>query len=484
MTAATVLPSSATPAAPTTMRYAVPAFAGAAADYLACTDLEVCLDGPAGTGKSFAALWKMHLRRILYPGSRGMVARKTLVALKLSTLVTFREQVLGDLLARGLVRYWSARSDMPAHYAYWNGSVVVPTGLDTPGRALSTEYDDILVDEALDTDVTDIETLLSRIRRPGREYGTGDRPPYAQLTLVTNPGPASHWMNRRMLAGRMTRLVSRHADNPRMTPEYLHLLETSLSGVRRQRLYLGIWASAEGTVYEDAWSPARNLVPRARYSTRPTGAGALLGACGLDPTWPRYMGIDWGHRAPMAVQWYARLPDGELVLYREIYVTQRYVEDVAREALHLMGWTLDAHGALRTTRRDADPLPRVTWGDVDPQYRETWERASGLAVTPASKGPDSIADGIQAVAARLRAGRLLVLAGSLVSRDPYLEASYQPCGFAEEIEAYVWDHRVGTPREVPRDEHDHAMDACRYVVTGLDRQPETGRSIAFHAIGW
>src|SRR5258708_19006932 len=249
-------------------RLAVPAFRGGAAELMSAADTEVCMDGPAGTGKSFAALWKMHLRRIYFPGSRGLLARKTLISLKSSTLVTYREQVLGPLLASGHVKYYGAKADEPAHYAYWNASKTVIVGLDSPGKAMSTEYDDVLVDEALDTEEADIEALLTRIQRPGHLYNMPGRPPFAQVILVTNPGPPHHWLNQRMLAQRTRRVLSLHGDNPAMTPEYLHLLETSLTGARRERLFAGRWVSAEGTVYEDAWQRQRNLLPRARYSAR------------------------------------------------------------------------------------------------------------------------------------------------------------------------------------------------------------------------
>ena len=42
-----------------------------------CKDSEVLLAGPAGTGKSRAALEKLHLLALKYPGLRGLMVRKT-----------------------------------------------------------------------------------------------------------------------------------------------------------------------------------------------------------------------------------------------------------------------------------------------------------------------------------------------------------------------------------------------------------------------
>jgi hypothetical protein len=42
------------------IRIAAPELRGAALELGRCRDLEVCLDGPAGTGKTWGALFKIH----------------------------------------------------------------------------------------------------------------------------------------------------------------------------------------------------------------------------------------------------------------------------------------------------------------------------------------------------------------------------------------------------------------------------------------
>jgi hypothetical protein len=39
-------------------------------------DDEVLVEGPAGTGKSYGCLWKLHLAAMKYPGMRGLLLRK------------------------------------------------------------------------------------------------------------------------------------------------------------------------------------------------------------------------------------------------------------------------------------------------------------------------------------------------------------------------------------------------------------------------
>lgn len=429
----------------------VPPFYGAALDYMYSGEEQECLDGPAGTGKSFVALWKMHLRRMKFAGSRGLLARKTLVDLKASTLVTYRERVLGELLTRGYVKFWTSKGDEPAHYAYWNGSVEVIVGLDKPGKAMSTEYDDILIDEALDTEENDVETLSSRINRPGRIYGVPGRPPYAQLTLVTNPGPPMHWLNQRMNMGLTHRLLSRHEDNPTMTESYLDTLKR-LTGVRRDRLYLGLWSAAEGIVYEE-WDSATHLIKRFE----------------IPREWPRYIVIDFGFTNPCCIQWWAMDPDGRLYRYRELYMTKR---------------TVDEHAAKVKAVSANDPLPRAVIADPeDADGRAVFSRVTGWSTLAAHK---DIENGIQAVKARMRnAGdgkpRIFFLQDSLIERDADLANRKLPTCSEEEIESYVWAQNAAGIKEVPVDANNHGQDCTRYVVAHFDL---ADRRVQYANIPW
>src|SRR6185312_6261443 len=107
-------------------------------------------------------------------------------------------------------------------------------------------------------EVGEWEALQTRLR-----YGVM---PYQQGIACVNPQNPAHWLNQRANAKSdtydpeqhlMQRILSRHEDNPTITPEYLHRL-SRLTGVRRLRLYLGEWAAADGMVYEDSWDAKIN----------------------------------------------------------------------------------------------------------------------------------------------------------------------------------------------------------------------------------
>jgi phage terminase large subunit len=145
-----------------------------------------------------------------------------------------------------------------------------------------------------------------------------------------------------------------------------------------------------------------------------------------------------------------------MYLYRELYVTQTLVEDLAAEVLRL---------SARERHIEA------TVCDHDAEDRATLER-HGVPTVAAVK---DVSPGIQAVKARLRrAGdgrpRLFVLQDALVRTDPRLVERKRPTCTVEEFPAYVWPKaRDGAlVKEQPVKDNDHGLDALRYGVMYLD----------------
>lgn len=428
----------------------------------ACHDLEVCLDGPAGTGKTVAVLYKVHLMLTMFPGAKALVARKTNTALAGSAIATYRDMILDP---REGVRYFGGNKVRPAAFEYPNGSIMIVNGLDKPDKVKSWEFDIAAINEATECNLEDIEFVRSRLRH--------GKLPYHQLIMDVNPGPPTHWLNQRMNDGITTRLVSRHEDNPRFfdlktndwTPEgRSYIFETlgGLTGVRLARLRYGIWAAAEGTVYEDSWDRARNVVDKFP----------------IPREWPRYLSIDFGYTNPFVCLWAAQDPDGRLIIYRQIYRTKRLVEDHCRDIAIASGWyhlLPKDHPKHQPKPADwADPLPREVIVDHDAEDRATFETHLRMATTRAHK---SVSDGIQAVASRLRpAGdgrpRLTIVRNCLIERDEELARAKRPLCLEDEPEVYIWKRGADTTvKEEPVKENDHALDACRYLVARFDLMP-------------
>src|SRR6266566_2300060 len=109
-----------------------------------CRDREVCLEGPAGTGKTVGALFKVHTVLSKYDGARALVARKTNTALSGSAMVTYRDNILKG---RRDIRYFGGNKVEPAAYRYPNGSEMIVNGLDKPEKVQSSEFDIALINE-------------------------------------------------------------------------------------------------------------------------------------------------------------------------------------------------------------------------------------------------------------------------------------------------------------------------------------------------
>lgn len=435
------------------LKIAAPEFRGAALALGSCRDIEVLLDGPAGTGKTFVALYKEHIILSKYPGCRTLVTRKTNTALAGSAIATYRDLIHP---AEG-IRYFGGNKIRPAAFEYPNGSTLIVNGIDRPEKIKSWEFDRIFVNEATELNLEDWEFCRSRLR-----HGVA---PYHQITGDVNPGPPMHWLNQRCNNGITTRLLSRYEDNPKYWDtktndwteagrEYVLGTLGGLTGVRLSRLRYGIWCSAEGTVYEQDYDRARNVID----------------PFPIPKSWSRFLIVDFGYTNPFVCLWAAQDEDGRYYIYRQIYRTKVLVEDHAKTIAIMSGWfhlLPKDHPRYNSRPADwADPLPREIICDHDIEDRRTLEKHLGLYTTAAKK---SVSDGLQAVASRLRpAGdgrpRVMIFRDSLKEVDPELARMKRPLRLEDEFEMYIWKKGTdGSEKEEPLKENDHALDALRYL---------------------
>ncbi|MEU4804325.1 phage terminase large subunit [Actinosynnema sp. NPDC023587] len=444
---------------------------GTARQVMECRDGEVLVAGPAGTGKSRGCIEKLHTMCLLNPGMRALMIRKTAVSLTSSGLVTYQKHVAAEAIAAGVVKYFGGSSKEPPAWKYANGSVLVVGGLNDPLKIMSTEYDVIYIQEATEVTKEDWESCTTRLRNGVVSF--------QQLLADCNPDSETHWLYLRCQQGQTRMLESRHWENPTYfhedgTPtdrgrDYVLGKLANLTGVRRARLYEGRWVSAEGVVYEQ--------FDRSVH---------LLERFDIPETWRRWWTVDFGYTNPFVLQCWAEDPDGRIYLYREIYHTQRLVEDHARDILltvtKVVGDVPDREVlTAKDIREDVaakrrvwiEPKPRAVICDHDAEDRATLERHLGMSTTAANK---KVKGGIELVQSRLKlAGdgrpRLYLLKNSVVERDVELDDKLQPCSTEEELPSYIWDTKGGVkPKEQPVKEKDHGMDAKRYIVAELDAE--------------
>lgn len=421
---------------------------GAAADLFRDEGPEALIVGSAGTGKTVAALMKLHADASHVPGLQALIVRQTHASLTASTLVAFEQFVASAEIAAEKVKWFGGSGSKPAGYRYKNGSMIMVGGMDNPGKVLSMSLDRVLVDEANQISVTAYETLLTRLR--------GSAPTYKQIVTACNPDHPSHWLKERADSpdNKMRMYTSRHEDNPYLCDrdgtwtdagmDYLRFLG-SLTGVRKERFLYGRWAAAEGMVY-DAWRDDVNVI---EYDQVPADSRMFLT-------------VDFGFSNAFVCQWWRVDHDGRMYLTREIHQKQVLVEDHARTIKEIL-----------QENRETEGMPFAVVCDHDAEDRATLTKHLGLPTVAARK---AVSRGVQLMQARVRpAGdgkpRLYVVKDCTMGRDLVAEAAKIPRGFLQEILGYVWEMTRGAdgiPRENPKKLNDHAMDAARYAVMHLD----------------
>ena len=438
---------------------------------------EVLICGPAGTGKSYAALWKLHLM-CLQNGKcprgctaahehrdtalRALMVRKTLVSLSSTGVVTYREHVAKQAIEMGIVTFYGGSREEPAQYRYSNGSKIMLAGMDNPTKVMSSEFDIIFVQEATELTPTDWEKCTTRLRN--------GRTSFQQLIADCNPEQPDHWLKLRCDSGATKMLYAKHTDNPKLfdigqkkedgTDEYVPTEKgqayldklNKLTGVRRLRLQGGIWAAAEGVIY-DEFDGSIHVSNRKR----------------LPREWARIWGIDFGYTNPFCWQQWARDPDGRLWLEHEIYRTKRTVREHCAQIMQVVTM---ADGVTWKY-----PRPEYITCDHDAEDRATFSKEMGMVTRAAKK---TVSPGIQATKQRFTlAGdgmpRIFLLADALVDRDEEVAEAGLPLGLGGELPGYIWKPGPdGKPiPDEPLKQNDHSCDTMRYVVAEEDLKAKT-----------
>lgn len=403
---------------------------------------EVIVSGPYDTGKTFAALSKLHALLCLFPKCNALMVRQTRNSILTSAVITYEKKVLpyppSDHRCP-IVKYGGEHVEF---YAYPNGSKLWVGGLDDADKYLSAEYDFIYANQAEEIALDSWEKLV------GRATGRAGNAPWTQVFGDCNPGPPNHWIKSR---ASLKLLETRHEDNPSLHDgqdwteqgrKRLAILD-GLTGLRYKRGRLGLWVGAEGVVYE--FDNTVHLIPR----------------FDIPDHWQRLRVIDFGYTNPFVCLWLAIDGDGRLYLYREMYMTQR---------------TVRVH-AEQIKKHSAGERYIATISDHDAEDRATLHE-NGIQTSNADK---RVTVGIEKVQERLKVAgdkrpRLYVLTDSLIEVDASLKDTYKPYRTEDEFAVYAYpEGKDGKPvKEEPVKVYDHGMDALRYGVMYLDAVGESG----------
>lgn len=392
---------------------------------------EAIVHGPAETGKTIGALYKLHICATEYSNASIVICRKTLASTYSTVVVMFQKKVLGE---NSPVQAYGG--EKPQWFDYPNGSRIWVTGMDKSSKILSAEHDVAYINQVEELTLGEWETLTTRTT------GRAGNMPYAQTIGDCNPAWPMHWIYNR---SSLRLFHSRHSENPALFDQKtgeitaqgrltMTVLE-ALTGLRRTRLLEGKAARAEGVIYED-WDEGVHLI----Y------ADDL-------PELRRYVaGVDWGYTHPGVLGVWGLDNDGRMYLVVQVYRTKKTID-----------WWIEQSRALD----EEFNIEVFACDPSEPAYIEQYQRAGLNAVA----GFNPVRPGINAVQERLaKAGdgkpRLFIVRDSLRQPDIALQSEKHPHAVEQEFPGYVWADRKA--REQPVKEFDDGLDMMRYTVMHID----------------
>lgn len=399
-------------------------------------DRNVMVGGPYGTGKTRWGFERFNLYMVAYPGTVGVIARKTYDDLVPLLNAIFDEHVLGfdPTDETNPVRRFGGKH--PERYEYWNGSYFDVVGLNNLTGVKGNEWNVGYITQAEECEVDDWAEVSGRLRKPNA--------PFYQMFGDCNPDVPDHWIVDGDYAESLSYIETRHIDNPliydpvtgNLTEYGIHYLEglRRLPGIRRERGYEGKWVGSEGQVYD--FRKEVHVIPNFK----------------IPKHWRRICGVDWGMSAPAVVLWLAVDPyDLDIHVYQQIYKTGLTSDDLAVMVKNL----------------NQDNGDHVESYQCDPEHPEGIRQFKrfGLQAVPAN---NDVLARIDAVTNRLRIQertgkpRLFIHEDTLVEKDPHLVLNHHPTELIREFPHYQFNNQgKGTG-------HHHAQDALGYAVLAID----------------
>lgn len=407
------------------------------------------LAGPAGTGKSRLWAEKLHAALLRYSGTTGLAVRKTRESMTNSTVLFLDRMIIGK---DPRVRHAKAEH----RFEYVNGSILAYGGMKDEeqreqirGIGIDAGIDFVWMEEATRFVEDDFNEITARMR--GRAAG------WTQVMLSTNPGPPSHWINKRLILGGEATVYdkARPEDNPFNPLEYIERLKR-LTGILRMRLWDGLWVQAEGLVFPEF--DLDNLT-----DDEP------------DYSQPFEISFDEGYIDPRAILFIQKRPTGVLI-FDEIYHTHHLAEVCVREIIgKSIEFTLAAGNDKLAGALEERPYDEMR--SIPLEALGQWCREMGVVLPEIAIGSPEAKE----IQGRLRLADIPyrsrsheVVEGIKKMRDLILDGNGQRAltvnrrckSFISEItEGYIYpEGRKAGSSEKPVDKNNHAMDSFRYWV--------------------
>lgn len=253
----------------------------------------------------------------------------------------------------------------------------------------------------------------------------------------------------------MTRLLSRHEDNPSVTAEYLRRLD-NLAGARYERLRLGLWVDESGVVLPEFDERIHVVSPQ--HSLNPDGTTAIAYYIGA---------IDWGFRNPGCFQVWGVTWNDEMYRVAEVYFREKSLD----------WWSAvvsDAHERynLRTIYCDPAQPEHIAMLNrrLGPQGGRNVNAIAVKANNDWLAGRDLVAELLKPTDGSSPKMYLVNSASRFRGVDKTLREEHLPVCSEEEWPGITWDEAKDDKpiKERPMaGVPDHAFDTTRYAAMGV-----------------
>lgn len=400
--------------------------------------------GAKGGGKSWLVRYWQNLRRLKYPGTVGVIIRKTYAELQANHIEKFWREYPS-------LRDYYNKSDKVIRYP--NGSLLYFRHLghvDDVYNFQGAEYDDIALDECTQHSEETFKTLRSSNRTVNNIQ--------PRFLLTGNPGGIGHgWVKRIFIDNQLIPLQedpsefgfvqAKVYDNNKlmdMDPGYVRRLE-GLPDEKRRMYLNGDWDVFAGQFF-GKWRQEKHVIkPRFELKDAPSN-------------WTYRLGLDNGTLRPRAVVLIAQDNDGKVEVLWEYYRTN---ETISTAAINVKT-QLKEIGILDMLQKQCwiayDPAMNIRNDQTNQRSIDTFREILGM---PAVAGINSRVEGASVFQ-------------DYVDWDQFKEPMFR-----------VWNTCANTVRSLPQlvyaengtedvetDSDDHIYDAIRYAMMSLRKKPQ------------
>lgn len=270
--------------------------------------------GAKGGGKSGGLRRIMLYRRFEYPGTTGVIFRKTLPELEKNHIIPiFREYPMLEDYYNSSKKILKLPNKSTLEFTYCDKEKDL-------GRYQGSEWDDLAIEEAGEWP----EMWFRRLSGSNRTSKPGIKP---RTILTGNPGGIGHTWLKRLFVTRDFRDDERPSDynfiqatvddNPSLMendPDYVRKLDAEPNLALRKAYRHGSWDIIAGQFFTE--------VRREVHLVKPFP---------IPPHWTRFGAYDFGFNHPAAFGWLANDEDGNVFLYRELIKAKMRVDEFAAE---------------------------------------------------------------------------------------------------------------------------------------------------------